>query len=93
MQQRRYHNNLRRFRREKCLTQKEVAEILGLHNSAMISRWEKGSVMPETLSALKLSALYRTSVDVIYHDLRLSVRDELSQREKVVLEAGREEYE
>ena len=93
MQQRRYHNYLRRFRRERCLTQKEVARILGLHNSAMVSRWEKGSVLPETLNALKMAALYRTSVDVIYSDLRLSVIDDLLQMEKVVLKDGREEYE
>ena len=93
MQQRRYHNQLRRFRRERGLTQREVAEILGLHGSAMISRWEKGNVMPETLNALKMAALYRSSVDVIYSDLRLSIWDKLSQKEKVVLEARREEYE
>ena len=84
MEHQRYHNQLRRFRRERCLTQKEVAEIMGLRNSAMISRWEKGTVLPETVNALKMAALYRSSVDVIYRDLRLSVMEKLIQRENVI---------
>ena len=84
MEHQRYHNQLRRFRRERCLTQKEVAEIMGLRNSAMISRWEKGTVLPETVNALKMAALYRSSVDVIYRDLRLSVMEKLIQREEVI---------
>lgn len=92
MIQRRYYNSLRRFRRERGLSQKEVATILGLANSAAISRWEKGTVLPETLNALKMAALYRSSVDVIYSDLRIKLSDELAQREKVALNAGREQY-
>ena len=91
MQQRRYHNHLRRFRRERCLTQKDVAEILGLNNSAMISRWEKGSVLPETMNALKMAALYRSSVDVIYSDLRTALIDEISQTENATAKAGWEQ--
>lgn len=51
--------------------------MLGLKNSAMISRWEKNVVIPETINALKMAALYHSSVDVIYGDLRLALADEL----------------
>jgi transcriptional regulator with XRE-family HTH domain len=79
MNQHLHHNNLRRFRREKGLSQKQVARILGLKSSAMISRWEKGLVMPETLNALKMAALYHSSVDVIFGDLRLALANELAE--------------
>ena len=87
MSQRRYHNQLRRFRRERGLSQKEVAQGLGLTTSAPVSRWEKGIVLPETLNALKMAALYRSSVDVIYGDLRLSLIDEVCPRERLLARA------
>jgi transcriptional regulator with XRE-family HTH domain len=86
MHRNRYHNQLRRFRREIGLSQKEVAAILGLKSAAPVSRWEKGIVLPETLNALKLAALYRSSVDVIYSDLRFELCDELAHTGKTVLD-------
>lgn len=85
MHRNRYRNQLRRFRREVGLSQKEVAEILGLNNAAPVSRWEKGIVFPETLNALKLAALYRSSVDVIYGDLRFDLSEEVARKERAVL--------
>ena len=85
MHRSRYHNQLRRFRREVGLSQKEVAAILGLNSAAPVSRWEKGIVLPETLNALKLAALYRSSVDVIYGDLRFELSDKVTQKEQAVL--------
>lgn len=93
MDRRRFHNYLRRFRRERGLTQRQVAIIMGLNNSTVVSRWEKGSVLPETQSVLKMAILYRSSVDVIYSDLRDSLTDEIREREKAVLGVRREEDE
>jgi transcriptional regulator with XRE-family HTH domain len=53
----RIHNRLKRFRKEKGLAQKDVARILGVKSSSMISRWERGASLPETLNVLKLAAL------------------------------------
>lgn len=52
----------------------------------MISRWEKGITLPETLNALRMAALYQTTVDYVYEDLRLDMLDELSKRAGAVLE-------
>lgn len=82
MNQRRYHNYLKRYRKQQGLTQKEVAMILGLKSSSMISRWEHGVLLPETLNALKMAVLYQTEVDAIFHDVRLCVLDELAHRAK-----------
>lgn len=93
MDRRRHHNYLRRFRRERGLTQRQVANILGLDDSTLISRWEKGVVLPKIRNVFKLAVLYRSSVDVIYSDLRDSLTDEIREREKSVLGVGREENE
>jgi len=80
-----FHNNcLKLLRRERGLTQKQVARILGLKSSSTISRWESGFSLPDTLNALKLAAVYRSAVDVIYEDLREAISDELLQRERAI---------
>lgn len=73
----RYHNYLRRYRRENGLSQREVARILGLKSTSPISRWEHGLLLPETMNALKMAVLYGTKVDDIFEDLRLDIYDEL----------------
>jgi transcriptional regulator with XRE-family HTH domain len=76
----RIHNYLRRCRKQRGLKQKDVADILGLVSASMISRWEKGLSLPETHNALRMAALYHTTVDFIYQDLRLDMQDELDAR-------------
>lgn len=87
MRRKRINNYLRRCRKARGLTQKEVADILGLESSAMISRWEKGVSLPETHNAIRLSVIYQTTVDFIFEELRYAIRDKLSQRVNAVLKA------
>ena len=44
------------------LTQKEVAEMMGVDQSA-VSFWETGQTMPRAAMLVKLSGLYCCSVD------------------------------
>lgn len=67
------------------LKQKDVANILGLKGTSMISRWEKGVCLPELLNSLKLALLYRTMIDALYIDLVREMREELRSREEEVL--------
>lgn len=49
--------------REKAgITQREVAEKIGIDQSA-VSLWETGKTMPRASLLIKLAALYRCSVD------------------------------
>lgn len=73
-------NCLRRFRKESGLKQTEVAKILHLRSTAIISRWEQGVSMPSVLNAVRLAVLYRTMMDTFFLDLRWSVRKELERR-------------
>ena len=66
-------NNLRKYRKEKGLTQERVATSLGLKNKTLISRWEHGDALPSIASAVRLSVLYRVSLDDLFVGLRESL--------------------
>jgi transcriptional regulator with XRE-family HTH domain len=78
-------NCLRRHRRAKGLRQKDVAKVLGLKSASMISRWEKGVCLPNTINLFKLAVLYRTMSDALFIDLIRKLRSEIQKREEKVL--------
>ena len=78
-------NSLKKYRKRSGLKQKEVAKILGLKSTSMISRWEKGVCLPKPLSMFKMAVLYRTMTDALYFDLRRTLINELRKREEKVL--------
>ncbi|MEM2991374.1 MAG: helix-turn-helix transcriptional regulator [Halobacteria archaeon] len=80
-----FPNHLRRYRKARGLKQKDVAKILGFKSASMISRWEKGVCLPNTLNLLKLAALYRTMADALYVDLLRTIKGDLRQKEERVL--------
>jgi transcriptional regulator with XRE-family HTH domain len=86
-------NCLRRCRRARGLKQKEVAKILGLKSTSMISRWEKGVCLPRPLTMFRLAILYRTMVDALFYDLRRALINELRKREEKVLGNGTKDNE
>jgi transcriptional regulator with XRE-family HTH domain len=75
----RYHNNLRRLREARGLTQQEVAEALGLASTNRISKWERGVMYPHVLNFLKLMEIYAVQAKDIYPptDLPVETIDEL----------------
>ncbi len=81
-------NSLRKYRRARGLKQKEVAELLGLKGSSMISRWEKGAVLPKALNLFKLAALYRTMVDGLFIDPLKRVKADVRRREEFLKSKG-----
>ena len=54
----------------------------------MISRWEKGISLPNTLNVFKLALLYRTMADPMFPDLTRMLRDELIKREEQLQRAN-----
>jgi transcriptional regulator with XRE-family HTH domain len=80
-----FPNCLRRYRRARGLTQKEVAKILGLKSTSIISRWERGVSLPSVLNLFKLAVLYRTMADALFIDLRRALQKELFKREAEIL--------
>lgn len=84
-QYRKLNNCLRKYRKARGLKQKDVAEILGLSSTSMISRWEKGSCIPDSMNVLKLSLLYRTMIDALFIDHMRTLKEELRKKEEMVL--------
>ena len=76
-------NCLRKYRRAAGFKQKDVACMLGLKGSGVISGWESGLRTPKLESLFKLAILYRTMVDSLYIDLRILLREEVAQAEKL----------
>jgi transcriptional regulator with XRE-family HTH domain len=81
-------NCLRKYRRARGLKQKEVAQILGLKNSSMISRWERGVCLPSALNVFRLASLYATPVEALFADLLEVLRRRLGRREEKIFNGG-----
>lgn len=87
-QQETLNNCLKKYRRVRGLKQADVAKILGLKSTAMISRWEKGVCLPDSLNMIKLAIIYRTMVDALFIELVRLLRDELISKEEEVRRTG-----
>jgi len=81
-------NNLRKYRKAIGLKQREVAEILGLKNSGMISRWEKGVCLPSLVNAFKLAGLYSVLVDALFFSLIRVIKRKIMERQEDFLKQG-----
>lgn len=66
------------LRKEKNLTQEQLAEKLGINNKT-ISRWETGNYMPPIEMLLELSKFYEVSINELLCGERLS---DVNYREK-----------
>jgi DNA-binding XRE family transcriptional regulator len=78
-------NCLRKYRKIRGLKQKQVAVILGVKNTSMICRWEKGESLPNIVNVFRLAILYRTMPDALFLDLRQVLKEQILGREKLVL--------
>jgi len=82
-------NLLRKYRRIRGLNQRQVAVILGVKSASRISRWEKGSCIPSLVNAVRLSVIYRVMVDALCGDLVRFLREEIREREKLLIGEGK----
>ena len=56
--------NIRRFRKDRRLTQEQLAEAFGV-SVAAVSKWESGQSVPDISLIVELAAFFETSVDVL----------------------------
>jgi len=70
-------NCLKRYRKQAGLQQNQVAGMLGLKSTSLISRWENSFSYPDLENVLKLAVLYGVMVDALYVDLRESVSNDI----------------
>lgn len=61
-------NRLWRHRTEHHLSQRDIARLLGIKNSAQVSRWENGEKIPTLTNALMLSYILKAPVEALFAD-------------------------
>jgi len=76
-----FPNTLKLHRMTAGYTQRQVASLLGLHDSVPLSLWERGIKLPNTVNLIKLSLIYRTYPNELYNDVFQSFREELKAKE------------
>ena len=77
---------LKELRREKNLTQEELAEKLGVSNRS-VSRWENGVTMPDFDLLIELADFYETDVREILDGERSGTGMEARYKEELLLVA------
>ncbi len=62
-----FSENLKKLRLQKGLTQEQVADTLGV-TAQSVSRWERGTTLPDVLLLPDIARLYAVTVDDLYRD-------------------------
>lgn len=75
-------NLIRLYRRKRHLKLKDIALLMKQKSSAHISHWEKGRKLPNLVNALKLSAILKCPVEILFPDLFNSIRNEVFELKK-----------
>jgi transcriptional regulator with XRE-family HTH domain len=76
----RLSNYLRSYRRRSGLSQSEVAFLLGSHDGAQVSRYEKSRRMPPLRTALAYPAIFGASLGELFSGIQLGVDKEIKAR-------------
>ena len=60
-------SKIRELRKEKGLSQQELAKLCGVHQTA-VSQWEKGRTLPDRSSLQLLAKTFGVTVDALLHE-------------------------
>ena len=74
-------NQLVVYRKRMRLSQKQVAQILGLKNVSVLSNYERGISRPSLQRALGLEIVYRVPVAFLFPDLYDQIKASIRERE------------
>lgn len=75
-------NQIRSYREERGLRQRDVARLIGQSSSAHLSHWEKGRELPSFTNALRLSAAIKCPVEILFIDLFDQLRKDIYENKK-----------
>ena len=76
-------------RKEKSLTQMQLAEKLGITDKA-ISKWERGIAMPDTSIMLELCDILSISVNELLNGEKIIMENNQQKNEQILLEMAKE---
>ena len=77
-----FGENLKNVRKQRGVTQEELAEILGVSRQA-ISKWESDSGYPETEKLLVISKTLNISIDYLLNDVTVMKEKEKTEEKKL----------
>ena len=77
-------NRLKELRKNKRLTQAELAKIIGINQNSY-SYWENGKVKIDNQSLQKLAELFNVSIDYILNNENVNSYKKLTEREIDIL--------
>lgn len=75
-------NQLRRYRKQRCLRLRDIADKMGLVGCGQIHQWEMGYEKPTLTNALKLSVILQCPVEVLFLDYFHQIKVELEKLTK-----------
>ena len=83
-------DNIRKFRKEKDLTQEQLAKKLGVSAQA-VSRWENGSTYPDVALIPALAEIFSVTTDQLFGVLQQEIREEALETFRVLEKASFED--
>lgn len=81
---RRVANRLWKYRKIANLSQRQLSVLLAHRGTSQISKWEKGVKIPSLENALRLSLIFKISVEDLFSGVAAGLKNEISLREKTV---------
>lgn len=78
-----FGENLKNVRKQRNITQEELAEVLGVSRQA-ISKWESDNGYPETEKLIVISKTLNVSIDYLLNDIPVMEEKEQSEEKSVV---------
>lgn len=82
-------NRIKKLRKEKALTQKELSEILGLDQTT-VSKWELGKAIPDSAMLIRLSDFFDVSTDYLLGISSLYYPDKIKNLNENSVELSRD---
>ena len=84
-----FSENLKLVRKQKNITQEELAQLLGISRQA-ISKWESENGYPETEKLLLLSKTLNISLDYLMNDvLEMQEKEKNEEKNIVIVPSGK----
>ena len=80
MEQPKLNNYLRAYRKRSGLSQHEVANILGLKSSSVVSHYEWSHYPPPLRTAFAMEVLFRVPVAQLFAGIRQTIEKEMEEQ-------------
>ena len=88
IEKKRFKNRLAEIRKQRGLSRKQVAALLGHENVTELARLERGLNVPDLRCALKLAQIYELPVRVMLDEYYGACREEIRRNESLITSSG-----